>query len=162
MKKKEISDQKVQAIDTKKAIQDPQRIHDVVAYILEHFDQKTYRGDKTYIYNTLTNIAEVASAKRNRCQRLLGLDSPYCAKPRSASPYSLANDNIETWCRSQLDCLCPRTRLGWPCCLGRGPRQQSRCGRGRRSRERSSVRLGVKVVPNRSRRRSWRRRCRSV
>ncbi len=39
-------------------------------YILEHFDQKTYRGDKTYIYNTLTNIAEVASAKRDEVEEI--------------------------------------------------------------------------------------------
>ncbi len=44
----------------------PERIQIVTQYILEHFDQKTYRGDKTYIYNTLTNIAEVASAKKGR------------------------------------------------------------------------------------------------
>lgn len=31
-------------------------------YILTHFDQKTYRGDKTYTFNVLQNIADVASA----------------------------------------------------------------------------------------------------
>ena len=43
---------------------------------------KTYRGDKTYIYNTLTNIEEVASAKRDdeveeikRKQRISGFNS---------------------------------------------------------------------------------------
>ena len=50
-------------------------------YILDHFDQKTYRGDKTYIYNTLTNISEVASAARGAVeeikqkQRLSGFNS---------------------------------------------------------------------------------------
>ena len=49
--------------------------------ILYHFDQKTYRGDKTYIYNTLTNISEVASAARGAVeeikqkQRLSGFNS---------------------------------------------------------------------------------------
>lgn len=31
-------------------------------YILTHFDQKTYRRDKTYTFNVLQNIADVASA----------------------------------------------------------------------------------------------------
>lgn len=31
-------------------------------YILTHFDQKTYRGDKTYTFNVLQNVADVASA----------------------------------------------------------------------------------------------------
>lgn len=59
----------------------PERIRIVTQYILEHFDQKTYRGDKTYIYNTLTNTTEVASAKRDeaeeikRKQRISGLNS---------------------------------------------------------------------------------------
>ena len=50
-------------------------------YILEHFDQKTYRGDKTYQFNTLTNIAEVASGKHGAVeeikqkQRLSGFNS---------------------------------------------------------------------------------------
>ena len=42
-----------------------ERIQLVTQYILEHFDQKTYRGDKTYIYNRLMNVKEVASAKRD-------------------------------------------------------------------------------------------------
>lgn len=59
----------------------PQRIELVTRYILEHFDQKTYRGDKTYIFNTLTNIAEVASAGRSAVdeikqkQRVSGFNS---------------------------------------------------------------------------------------
>ena len=59
----------------------PKRIQLVTSYILEHFDQKAYRGDKTYIYNTLVNIKEVASAKRDeveeikRKQRISGFNS---------------------------------------------------------------------------------------
>lgn len=79
MKKKEISDQKVQAIDTKKAIQDPQRIHDVVAYILEHFDQKTRRRGQSYEYKVLENVKEVAKNKRikeqKKTHRLSGFNS---------------------------------------------------------------------------------------
>lgn len=60
----EITDEMVWDIDREKAMMAPKRIADVTKYILEHFDQKTYRGDKTYIFNSLTNIAEVASAER--------------------------------------------------------------------------------------------------
>ncbi len=39
-------------------------------YILDHFDQKTYRGDKTYLFNTLTNISQVASAKNGTVEEI--------------------------------------------------------------------------------------------
>jgi len=40
-----VKDKDVSAIDTEKAMADPKRIREVVAYILEHFDQKTKRSD---------------------------------------------------------------------------------------------------------------------
>ena len=60
----DIDDEMVLDIDRKKAFEAPERIAKIAQYILEHFDQKTYRGDKTYVYNSLTNISEVASADR--------------------------------------------------------------------------------------------------
>ena len=42
----------------------------VTQYILDHFDQKTYRGDKTYLFNTLTNIAQVASGKNGAVEEI--------------------------------------------------------------------------------------------
>ena len=77
----DIDDKKVQDIDREKAFMAPQRIELVTRYILEHFDQKTYRGDKTYQFNALTNIAEVASGKHGAVeeikqkQRLSGFNS---------------------------------------------------------------------------------------
>ena len=77
----DIDDEDVWDIDRKKAFEAPERIHLVAQYILDHFDQKTYRGDKTYVYNTLINIAEVASADRGkveeikRKQRISGFNS---------------------------------------------------------------------------------------
>ena len=59
----------------------PERISLVTKYILDNFDRKTYRGDKTYIFNALTNIGDVASAGRQeveeikRKQRLSGFNS---------------------------------------------------------------------------------------
>ncbi len=77
----DIDDEMVRDIDRKKVFNDPKRIKKITSYILEHFDQKTYRGDKTYVYNSLTNIAEVASAGRGKVeeikqkQRLSGFNS---------------------------------------------------------------------------------------
>lgn len=77
----DIDDEKVWDIDREKAFMAPRRIELVTKYILDHFDQKTYRGDKTYVYNTLMNVAEVASAKSGaveeikRKQRLSGFNS---------------------------------------------------------------------------------------
>lgn len=66
----DIDDEQVWDIDRKKAFEAPERIALVTKYILEHFDQKTYRGDKTYVYNALTNIAEVASADRGKVEEI--------------------------------------------------------------------------------------------
>lgn len=77
----DIDDEMVLDIDRKKAFEAPERITKIASYILEHFDQKTYRGDKTYVYNALTNISEVASADRGKVeeikhkQRLSGFNS---------------------------------------------------------------------------------------
>lgn len=77
----DIDDEMVWDINREKAMMAPQRISLVTKYILDHFDQKTYRGDKTYVYNTLMNVAEVASAKRGAVeeikqkQRLSGFNS---------------------------------------------------------------------------------------
>ena len=46
----DIDDEQVWDIDRKKAFEAPERIALIAKYILEHFDQKTYRGDKTYVY----------------------------------------------------------------------------------------------------------------
>ena len=66
----DIDDKAVWDIDREKAFMAPQRIELVTRYILEHFDQKTYRGDRTYLFNTLTNIAEVASGKNGAVEEI--------------------------------------------------------------------------------------------
>ncbi len=58
----DIDDKEVWDINREKAFQAPERIRLVTDYILTHFDQKTYRGDKTYTFNVLQNVADVASA----------------------------------------------------------------------------------------------------
>jgi type I restriction enzyme R subunit len=77
----EMIDEQVWDINREKAYMAPQRIELVTRYILDHFDTKTYRGDKTYMFNALTNISEVASAGKSQVeeikkkQRLSGFNS---------------------------------------------------------------------------------------
>lgn len=66
----DIDDEMVWDINREKAMMAPQRISLVTKYILDHFDQKTYRGDKTYVYSTLMNVAEVASADRGAVEEI--------------------------------------------------------------------------------------------
>ena len=66
----DIDDKSVWDIDREKAYMAPQRIELVTRYILEHFDQKTYRGDKTYLFNSLTNITEVATGKKGAVEEI--------------------------------------------------------------------------------------------
>ena len=66
----DVDDKDVWDIDREKAFMAPERIELVTKYILEHFDQKTYRGDKSYAFNVLTNISEVASAKNGAVEEI--------------------------------------------------------------------------------------------
>ena len=61
-KETDIDDKDVWDIDREKAYLAPERISKVVAYILEHFAQKTKR-DKGYQFRQLVNVEEVAKAK---------------------------------------------------------------------------------------------------
>ena len=76
-----IEDEQVWDIDREKAFMAPQRISLVTQYILDHFTQKTYRGSRSYDFNALTNIADVASADRGvveeikQKQRLSGFNA---------------------------------------------------------------------------------------
>lgn len=58
-----IKDKKVAAIDTESALLAPERISEIVAYILDHFDQKTKRNSGFYSFNKLKNIAAAAKSQ---------------------------------------------------------------------------------------------------
>lgn len=60
-------DKKVKAIDRENALLDRQRISDIVKYILENFDQKTYRNQNHsyYDYKVITNVDKMATSKNN-------------------------------------------------------------------------------------------------
>ena len=69
MKEKEIVDENIWDIDRERAMMAPERIAKVTEYILDHFDKKTYRGNKSYYFNQLTNISDVAAGK-NRVEEI--------------------------------------------------------------------------------------------
>ena len=88
----DIDDKEVWDINREKAFLAPERIRLVTDYILTHFDQKTYRGDKTYTFNVLQNIAEVASANARQQieeikqkQRLSGFNSIFAVSSVDAA-----------------------------------------------------------------------------
>lgn len=58
------ADKQVSAIETEKELQAPERITEIVKYILEHFHQKTKRDRESFDFSVLTNVQEVASAKK--------------------------------------------------------------------------------------------------
>ena len=65
------ADKQVSAIETEKELQAPERITEIVKYILEHFNQKTKRNRESYDFSVLTNVEEVASARnRNTVQEV--------------------------------------------------------------------------------------------
>lgn len=88
----DIDDKEVWDINREKAFLALERIRLVTEYILTHFDQKTYRGDKTYTFNVLQNIAEVASANARQQieeikqkQRLSGFNSIFAVSSVGAA-----------------------------------------------------------------------------
>ncbi|MDE7162586.1 MAG: type I restriction endonuclease subunit R [Clostridia bacterium] len=62
-KEPDIDDKEVRDIDREKAFMKPERISGVVSYILEHFNQKTKRDERAYLFSKLTNINEVVKAR---------------------------------------------------------------------------------------------------
>lgn len=68
--KPEEEDELIYSIDREKVMMAPERIAMVTKYILEHFDQKTYRNSRAYSFNKLSNIKEVASGKRGTVEEV--------------------------------------------------------------------------------------------
>ena len=88
----DIDDKEVWDINREKAFLAPERIRLVTEYILANFDRKTYRGDKTYTFNVLQNIADVASASGKKAidevkakQRVSGFNSIFAVSSVEAA-----------------------------------------------------------------------------
>ena len=58
-----IADEQISAIDREKAMASPERVSQVVKYIIDHFDQKTKRSSY-YSFRVLDDIHKVAIAKK--------------------------------------------------------------------------------------------------
>ena len=58
-----VGEEQVSAIDRQAALQNPERISNITAHILENFVRQTKRNGKSYEFNALQNISEVAAAK---------------------------------------------------------------------------------------------------
>lgn len=78
-----ILDKQVSAIDREKVMSAPERVEEVVKYILNHFDQKTKRTSY-YSFRATQNIGEVANARRGEevkekkiAQKLLGFNAMF-------------------------------------------------------------------------------------
>ena len=81
--KDDILDKQISAIDREKIMSAPERVEEVVKYILKHFDQKTKRSSY-YSFRATQNIGEVASAKKGEevkekkiAQKLLGFNAMF-------------------------------------------------------------------------------------
>ncbi len=80
--KEDILDKQISAIDRERIMSAPERVREVVKYILEHFDQKTKRSSY-YSYRVAQNIEQMASAKKGEVreekmtQKLAGFNAMF-------------------------------------------------------------------------------------
>ena len=65
-----VADKQVRSIDTEKALLAPERLRKIVAYVLEHFDQKTRRNESFSLsekrvsgFNSLFAVQSIEAAK---------------------------------------------------------------------------------------------------
>ena len=97
-----IQDAQVRAIDTEKAMAAPERITEVVSYVLNHFDQKTKRQGY-YSHKIVTNVAAVAAGKQNKVKeekeqrKISGFNSIFAASsiPVACQYYSEFKRQLE-------------------------------------------------------------------
>lgn len=91
-KEPDLDDKKVVDIDREAAYMAPERIALVTDYILTHFNQKTYRNEKSYVFNSVVNIGDVAAASNKKIVeevkqklRLSGFNSIFCVSSVDAA-----------------------------------------------------------------------------
>ena len=115
--KNDIKDKNVSAIDREKAMSDPRRVHDITAYILDHFDQKTKRssfyslkGQRVAGFNSIFAVSSIPMAMRYynelkkqlaKAKRMLTVAKifSFCANeddPEDNTEYVLPDENFDT------------------------------------------------------------------
>jgi len=87
-----IEDKQVNDIERESALMAPERIANIVSYIREHFDQKTKRNAKSYVFNATLNIADLAVSRHNQKAgelkqkiRLMGFNSIFAVSSIEAA-----------------------------------------------------------------------------
>ena len=73
----DIEDEQVKDINREAAYNAKERIALITKYIFDHFSQKTYKNEKTYVKTVITNVNEVARGKEEQREkiRLSGFNS---------------------------------------------------------------------------------------
>jgi type I restriction enzyme R subunit len=95
-----INDKKVYSIDREKALADPQRISEIVSYVLEHFDQKTKRNSY-YTFSAKWEEADKHNPKKmiekRETRRVAGFNSIFAAAsiPMAIKYYNEFKKQIE-------------------------------------------------------------------
>ncbi len=100
----DIRDKRISAIDTERALLDPERIAQVVGYIREHFDQKTRRsvsyrhsGKRMAGFNSLFATASIDAAKRYYAEFIQQeKELPHAQRLKVGLIYSFAANEEET------------------------------------------------------------------
>lgn len=110
---KNVQDKKVQSIDIEKALRAPERIANVVKYILEHFDQKTKRnsfyslkGQRVAGFNSILAVSSIPMAQvyYNEFQKQLAenrrnltIATIFSYNPNEADPEdAMENESFDT------------------------------------------------------------------
>ena len=66
----EIEDEQVRDIDREAAYNAPERISLVTKYIVDHFNQKTYRNEKSYAHSVVVNTNDVIKGQEEQREKL--------------------------------------------------------------------------------------------
>ena len=81
-KPEQINDKQVSGIDSEKALADPRRVSEIVAYVLDHFDQKTKRSN-FYTFSAKWEEADKqnpgAMLEKRETRRIAGFNSIFAA-----------------------------------------------------------------------------------
>lgn len=112
--KEDVKDKQVSAIETEETLGAPERIEEVVSYILEHFDQKTRRnafynlkGKRLNGFNSIFAVSSIAMAKKYYLElkkqikekhKDLMIATIYSYTPNEEDPYEgiIADESFDT------------------------------------------------------------------
>ena len=92
-------DKQVAAIDTEEAMLDPRRISAVVKYIIDNFDQKTYRrfNSRYQGFNSILAVSSIPAAMRyyDEFKRQMSVEGARRLKVATIFTYSANEDDVE-------------------------------------------------------------------